>query len=212
MSRRAWLWIGLGLVGIAAGVWLMTTASLIAGGIVAIVGILVGVLPPLLETLRPSEQLADEHAREELARREEQRRMAAEERERQRQIEERRLALLRDLDRMRRAIVAELGKLRPPEPLVFTWGGRSNTAEERAYWLEDGGLHVRFQHQGQGGQWDWPEGGLPSPKSGRTYDVNEVADVELVYSLFKSERYLVAENLPEERLEGVDPGYFRFGV
>lgn len=202
--------IVLAVVGVAAGVWQSVVNSSILTGLVTL-GAGAGALGTIIPRApRPSELLADEVAQEELAERRERERREREEAERiERTRGDRHAMMLRDLARVRRAIAAEVQKLAPPEPIVFAWGGRRNTAEERRYWVEEGRLRFRFTHEGSGSTWEWPEGGIPTTQTRRAFDANNPQDVEQVYFLFQPERYLVYVNLGEE-LEADAPGYGRF--
>jgi hypothetical protein len=202
--------IVLAVVGVAAGVWQSVVNSSFLTGLVTL-GAGAGALGTIIPRApRPSELLADEVAQEELAERRERERREREEAERiERTRGDRHAMMLRDLARIRRGIAAEVQKLAPPEPIVFAWGGRRNTAEERRYWVEEGRLRFRFTHEGSGSTWEWPEGGIPTTQTRRAFDASNPQDVEHVYSLFQPERYLVSANLAEE-LEADAPGYGRF--
>jgi hypothetical protein len=202
--------IALAVVGVVAGVWQSVENGSILTGLVTL-GAGAGALGTIIPRApRPSELLADEVALETLAERRERERREREEKERIKKTRgDRHAMMLRDLGRIRRAIAAEVRKLSSPEPLVFAWGGRRNTAEERRYWVEEGRLRFRFTHEGTGSTWEWPEGGIPTTQTRRAFDANDLQDVEHVYSLFQPERHLVSANLGEE-MEADDPGYGRF--
>jgi hypothetical protein len=214
LSREAKITIAIIVVGAIASTVFFLTANRAFGGASIIAGFALSAIERIRKPT-PSQVLQDEKAAEELAERQAQAaaRAAEEALREQRESKDRRLMLLRDLGRIRKAILLELEKLSPPEPLIFGWGGRQNTAEERRYWFEDDRFMLRLQHDGGGSTWDWPEGGLPqNPTRARPYDPANLDDVEAVYSLFQPERYVVAFHIPEDPLEGEEPGYGRFAA
>lgn len=198
--------IGLALLlkGSTVGGWVLTAAGVV-GTAVGLIGF---GFAQHREKTSPARRLADEEARERLAEREK-RRLEEEAREAERRrIEDRRLAQLRDLGRIRRAIIAELGKLMPGTWLTFGWGERAEGSERHAYRLtEDGRLELGFKHRATSAAWVWEEGGYPL-RHDATSKPDDPTRVDEAYKLIQLERHLVRENLPAyDQLELPDPGY-----
>ncbi len=115
-----------------------------------------------------------------------------------REREDLRQAQLRDLGRIRRAIIIELEKLEPGAWFEFSWGlGPEGTQERRLYQVDAlrGEFSIGFGHDGERMGWQWPRGGIPWRYKDNKPEHNDPAnpdDVDRAYRLFQPERYLVA--------------------
>jgi hypothetical protein len=204
-----WIIVALAVVLISLGAFLWATGRPKPGVPVALGGGLLAVGSYVYDQLRPSKRVADFKAKRELDEiREEVK--AEQERERlEREVEERRRAQLRDLDKIREAIVQELGRLAPGNWLTFGWGRTAGDQEMHRYSLVEGKLELDFEDQTGRTSWRWETGEFP-----HRHDANsDIADARLVqraYDAIQPERYLLY--ITGERLELPDPGYKRYGV
>jgi hypothetical protein len=208
-----------GLVVIGVGGLLWASGSALGGVLVGVVGAVLAAVGIIgfgvqrrEDAARPARHLEDEQARDALAERERKRQeQAAQEAEAQR-VEEHRAAQLRDLDRIRRAILAELGVLSELTWLGFHWGWEPEGVQERrSYRLEDGELRLSFGHDNVRSAWTWEEGSHPVA-AGDTADPTNADKVDDAYKLLQPERYLVPLHLSEDdQLELPAPGYVRYG-
>jgi hypothetical protein len=200
----------LGVVVAVVGAGLLLNGISIGGGIVTATGVVLAAVGLIgfgvkerrernsavrrLEELEAQEQLAERHERQE---KEEASRRA------ERETEDRRQAQLRDLDHIRRAIIAELQKVDSGVRIGFAWG-----IEERHYWMEGDELQLQFSHRGTSAGWVWEAGRFPAQKGQFIPGVEDATAVNRGYQLIQPERYLVPLHLPGERLELPEPGYF----
>lgn len=205
-----------GIVAVLVGVILGVNGEVVggyiiggAGGVLTAIGLVGFGVGQLRERRSPSRQLEEQKAREELNERTRRQREADAEAELRRKAEDRRKAQMRDLDRIRRAIIVELGKLGEGVSLIFAWGRLEGENESREYRAMGGRFMVGFQHDHRRSGWDWPEGGIPTPPSdqGGSWDPSKPGDVDKAYGLLQPERYLVAIHLPDDPLELPEPGY-----
>jgi hypothetical protein len=205
------------IIGVALGFADQTVGGFVVGSIgafLAAIGLIGFGVSENRKRRSPATRLQDEKAKEELAEREQQRlKQEAEEQARQ-QLEERRQTQLRDLQRIRKAIIAELQKLGESSSLTFAWGHTQGDNELREYRIMQGRFMVAFQHMNRRSGWSWPEGSIPSPpdnRGERAWDVTKPEDVNKAYLLLQPERYLVSLHLPDDPLELPEPGYVRWG-
>ena len=198
--------------GIVTGLVLWLQGNPSAGVPVTLGTAVLGLVLFLLNRLSPASRVQQIKARRELdeiretERQEQQRRRMAE------ALERRREAQIRDLDKIRRAIIIELGKLSPGTGLFFGWGpAMDGRSERRFYRLDEDRLLLEFSVRGTGTSWVWEEGNIPRRNDTNPELSQNPGSVDNAYRLIQPERYLVTKHLGEE-LELPDPGYAPHGV